>query len=201
MSKKSKKTVTNTSDLAPITILASALSDMGGADVIVKQEATGQQQLTESDTLPTDMDEYREVFEKMGIVFGEPVEGDPMFTYCTLPSGWKKKATNHPLWSDLLDDKGRVRAEIFYKAAFYDRSAFIRPVCRITVIPRYFDDEVFFQVCDGSTVIFRTESLQCAKVMDAPSKVRQVAVEWANKHFPEWENLNAYWEQDELKTE
>ena len=30
------------------------------------------------------------------------------------------------MWSDLLDDKGVKRGSIFYKAAFYDRSAFLR---------------------------------------------------------------------------
>src|SRR6185436_8068032 len=35
----------------------------------------------------------------------------------------KKIATDHSMYTDLVDDKGRVRASIFYKAAFYDRKA------------------------------------------------------------------------------
>jgi len=42
-----------------------------------------------------------------------------------LPIGWKKRSTGHSMWNDLVDDKGRVRATFFYKAAFYDRDAFI----------------------------------------------------------------------------
>ena len=55
----------------------------------------------------------REVFEAMGIVIGKPVEGDPVFTHCTLPADWQKRATDHSIWSDLLGDKGRKRAAIF----------------------------------------------------------------------------------------
>jgi hypothetical protein len=42
-----------------------------------------------------------------------------------LPEGWHIKATDHSMWSNLVDDKGRNRASIFYKAAFYDREAFL----------------------------------------------------------------------------
>jgi len=59
----------------------------------------------------------------MGIVFGEKV--DDLFTSVTLPEGWHKEATEHAMWSKLIDDQGRERASIFYKAAFYDRSAFM----------------------------------------------------------------------------
>lgn len=40
-----------------------------------------------------------------------------------LPDGWKKVGTNHDMHSDLVDETGKVRASIFYKAAFYDRRA------------------------------------------------------------------------------
>ena len=59
----------------------------------------------------------------MGIVFGKEV--DDLFVEVTLPAGWKKEATDHSMWSKLVDDKGRERASIFYKAAFYDRDAHI----------------------------------------------------------------------------
>lgn len=46
-----------------------------------------------------------------------------MFCPATLPPGWTRKGSEHALWSHLLDEHGRRRAAIFYKAAFYDRSA------------------------------------------------------------------------------
>jgi len=94
---------------------------------IEKQEAQGQREFVESTLLPTDFNFCKkEDFEALGFKFGEPVEGDPMFCEATLPDGWKKRATDHSMWSEIVDDTGKVRAMIFYKAAFYDRDAFIR---------------------------------------------------------------------------
>ncbi len=87
------------------------------------QEAAGQAALVGTrDLLPRDCP--REQLEALGFVFGE--DADDLFVNVTLPKGWRKKATDHSMWSDLLDDKGVKRGSIFYKAAFYDRSAFLR---------------------------------------------------------------------------
>jgi hypothetical protein len=51
---------------------------------------------------------------------------DPIFCLAELPKGWKKRPTEHSMWSELVDENNVVKAEIFYKAAFYDRSAFMR---------------------------------------------------------------------------
>ena len=76
----------------------------------------------------------------MGITFGDPAESDdplfvdaqlpddPLFVDAQLPDGWRVEATDHSMWSNLLDDQGMVRGSIFYKAAFYDRDAFMHVV-------------------------------------------------------------------------
>ena len=40
----------------------------------------------------------------------------------------KKVASDHSMWSKLEDENGVEIASIFYKAAFYDMSAFMRLV-------------------------------------------------------------------------
>ena len=52
-------------------------------------------------------------------------EYDDLFFNVKLPDGWEIRATDHPMWNELVDARGEVRAEFFYKAAFYDRGAFI----------------------------------------------------------------------------
>jgi hypothetical protein len=101
----------------------------GDPDAIVAQEGAGQDQLVESMSLPTDVEvKCRERLEGLGVVFGDQVEGDPLFREATLPKGWEKQATDHNLYTNLVDQDGVVQATIFYKAAFYDRAAFIRDV-------------------------------------------------------------------------
>ena len=89
-----------------------------------QQESAGQQDFVASETLPINIiGSTKEQFEQMGIVFGQPV--DDLFYEVRLPEGWKKIPTDHSMWSKLVDEQGRERASIFYKAAFYDRSAFL----------------------------------------------------------------------------
>lgn len=97
---------------------------------IETQKAVGQMELVRSDQLPARVEYPRGaraemVYEKMGIKVIGRSEDDDQFLDVELPPGWRKRATEHYMWSELIDDTGKVRATIFYKAAFYDRDAFI----------------------------------------------------------------------------
>lgn len=121
-----RRTVPNTT--GPDEVIATAILGMAiGSDAVRVQENQGQTALVRSDVLPSDMGCHRQLFEHWGIVIHEPVEGDPMFVYVTLPDGWQKSPSRHPMWSCLRDERGGLRAHIFYRAAFYDRVAYIVP--------------------------------------------------------------------------
>lgn len=100
------------------------------SNMVLEQEAQGQKELVNSEVLPTKINSPRDVDVKaklteLGFKFGNVVDGDPLFQEVTLPAGWKKVATDHSMWSKVVDDQGRERISIFYKAAFYDRDAFM----------------------------------------------------------------------------
>ncbi len=86
------------------------------------QERTGQHRLVNSDRLPSDHGDDAP-WLALGFTFGAPDPGDPLFMPATLPEGWKRQATDHSMGSVIVDTLGRERVSIFYKAAFYDRSA------------------------------------------------------------------------------
>ena len=112
----------NTLNEGPEVVLIDTL--IGDPDgVIERQEARGQAALVNSDLLPTDRRGDDSVWEALGFVFGEVVADDPMFQHATLPEGWARKGSGHAMWSYLYDADGFRRVAIFYKAAFYDRSA------------------------------------------------------------------------------
>ena len=94
----------------------------GNPNAIEQQEAEGQKELVDSSLLPVKV-HGKEELEKLGVKFGQPLPDDPLFCEAELPEGWKKRPTDHSMGSELVDEKGKVRAFIFYKAAFYDRSA------------------------------------------------------------------------------
>lgn len=104
--------------------------DGGQSAYIEGMEAAGQRQLVESQDLPSKFNDYdldgpQSAYEALGFTFGEPHEHDPMFRPATLPAGWKREGSEHAMWSYIVDELGRRRVSIFYKAAFYDRDAFM----------------------------------------------------------------------------
>lgn len=161
------------------------------------QEAQGQRKLVADQTLPRQMGN-REIYEKWGIEFGQAA--DDIFVFAILPEGWEKKPTEHSMWSDLVDEKGRKRAGIFYKAAFYDRSAKMTP-CRyysVEVEPEgghtddYASDREKTQVgqvfsADGEVVCVRTAATD--------SQAREKCGKWLDSHKPDWEDARAYWDE------
>ena len=197
-------------ELNAMVMLAAAMGG-GMSNAIEESERVGQSSLVNSDTLPTNF-QGREALEAAGVKFGAAVKGDPMFTYVELPAGWTKRSTGHAMWwSDLVDDKGRKRASIFYKAAFYDRSAHGSALPRYRTDSYYNDDHDTVAVCrvlDQDVVLFESERLEMktnderyGSRFDAPVKVEskrdivgRQCVAWLDEHYPDWKNPAAYWD-------
>jgi len=89
---------------------------------IVASEARGQRELVNSTNLP--IEGPWEELEALGFKRGENV--DELFCTATLPEGWRKEPTHHNMWSKIVDAEGVERVSVFYKAASYDRRAFMR---------------------------------------------------------------------------
>src|SRR5262249_62223077 len=141
--------------------------------------------------------------ELAGVVFGKVVPGDSLFVFVTLPNGWKKVPTDHSMWSNLVDDKGRKRAAIFYKAAFYDRDAHLRMEQRFGTRTDYAHPDahnaIKVDVTDGDQVVFSTvprsfveqyspEYYKASDAADAEARA------WLDEHYPDWQSDSAYWD-------
>lgn len=175
--------------------LAMLMGNPSGA--IEWQEAEGQRDFVGSDTLPTDIHGGgRAALEQAGFRFLGPVDGDPMFQYVEFPKGWTKKATDHSMWSDLIDPKGRKRGGIFYKAAFYDRSAHMSLCCRFSYGRNYNDNAKPFEIQDCGKAIHTIppESAASMKSWDIADAQRDAAIAWLNENYPDWANPAAYWD-------
>jgi hypothetical protein len=103
--------------------IALAMKGHSTDGLVEAQEARGQRQFVSSDRMPTELRGERGEWEALGFVLGDPDPDDPLFMPATLPEGWKRQAAAHCMWSYLLDQRGRRRVAVFYKAAFYDRHA------------------------------------------------------------------------------
>lgn len=117
--------IENTSGRDPLLHLIGAMD--GRSNFIEDMEAEGQRQFVHSDRIPTELHDCTEDdLIALGFVLGDPDPGDKLFRAATLPAGWSRAGSDHAMWSYLLDGNGRQRAAVFYKAAFYDRRAFLR---------------------------------------------------------------------------
>ena len=96
-----------------------AASTPGGIEA---QEAQGQRDMIEQCRVPRDFDEATGVrLAACGITLRDGA--DAMFFDASLPKGWSIVPSDHAMWSYIVDGAGANRFQIFYKAAFYDRSA------------------------------------------------------------------------------
>lgn len=173
---------------------ALAASTPGG---IERQEAQGQRDLIAGTTLPKEIEgATREQLTAIGFVFGD--DADDLFVNVTLPTGWAKKATGHSMHSDLVDEKGRKRAGIFYKAAFYDRRADMRMEQRYRVESWQDGPEPNTRavaITDCSTPIrdfgfVKKEGDYFKELRTLEAKARAVLA----LNFPRYEDPLAYWD-------
>ena len=88
---------------------------------IERSEHHGQKEFLAHDALPIATAADWEILESWGVEKGEAI--DDLFYSAKLPTGWSKVAGKVPRGSTLCDDRGLVRANIFYKAAAYDKVA------------------------------------------------------------------------------
>ena len=149
----------------------------------------------------------RTKYERMGIEIVE--DYDDLFWSVKLPEGWEIKATEHSMWNELRDDKGRKRASFFYKAAFYDRDAFVNFNTRFHVSVDHVADPATdydiwkasdYQgtVKDGDVVIYSTACASPTGDYLKDEEVKKPLYEqlklFMKEHYPDYENTEAYWD-------
>ena len=177
---------------------------------IERQELEGQRELvsTEVSRLPKEINGYNLQDEKMikgYALLGIEVldEHDDIFLNVRLPTGWKLQATDHSMYSDLLDNQGRKRGSIFYKAAFYDRRANFDFITRFRVVCEPEDahasyetyKKLYGRVYDGNTVIFESEGRE--RIRDDWNQREELCAEaeaWLVENgYPDFNDPLLYW--------
>lgn len=175
-----------------------AASKPGGIEA---QEAEGQMELVRRDMLPISISSPSDKIqthhlENLGFVFGDQI--DEVFRKATLPKGWTKQAqVGTSYWTNILDADGVMRAKIFYKAAFYDRSATMR-------LETFFRDDTADAVLGNVEVrilargnhLVRSIGTARTGDWDAIWVLKDNAVEWLTAIWPSWRDPLAYWDTD-----
>lgn len=111
---------------------------LGSSGMIEAQEKRGQTELVHSELIPR-LHVPDEQLLAVGFTLGPMIADDRLFRKATLPTGWKRRPSDHSMWSYIDDQQGRQRASIFYKAAFYDRDA------HMSLCNRFHIEKVYFK--------------------------------------------------------
>lgn len=219
------KPITNTAKMHPAEHLVGAMNhaeSTGTTDGFIEgMEAAGQREFvkaagsrlpTAGTTSPAGYNDNVFDWSQWGIKIGNVVEGDDIWVEAELPEGWKIQATDHSMWSELVDDQGRKRAGIFYKAAFYDRSSHIRPDRRYQAHVESVNDNEYgleadrmVVIKDGGHEIHRfgpfvskpePEGATYAQRKEwcAYDMAEEAAKEYMKEHYPDYEDPAAYWD-------
>ena len=181
----------------------------GEENVLKHMEAEGQDEMVKHTLFAKKMRPSKEVYENLGFVFTD-IPGDDLLCNAILPDGWKLVKTDHSMWNDLLDEKGRKRGSMFYKAAFYDRDAFIDLSPRYGVHVNYDEkDESYGEVYFGDSENKLFVAGQVRISYDEPLEVRrtkyderdrlcELARQFGDENYPDWEDVLAYWDDEKV---
>lgn len=153
--------IENTADRDPALHM---LGLLGGSDAyITGMEAAGQRQVVASSKRPT---EGSDALADLGFTLGEIDPADPLFRDVTLPEGWSKQGSDHDMWSYVVDQHGRRRVGVFYKAAYYDR----RADCHVESVGQYLS----YTSYEGGAFVLDDEwCTKAAVIEDAPVALAQ----------------------------
>lgn len=145
----------------------------------------------------------RATWDAFGIKIADKLGDDPLFVNVELPAGWSLKRTDSGYWTDLVDDKGRTRASMFYKSAFYDRDAHIGLRHRFQVRRDYAGDDyrthIRCHVTDGGKVVYTSETIvtngSIGAAVDAEQKAMLACGTWLEQQgYTDFRNVAAYWD-------
>jgi len=215
--------------MKPSTLVALLSGDIENAIIsatpggIEAQEAAGQQLVCKSHLLPKQGDMYssRSLWDDLkSLGFKIVREHNDLFYEVEFPVGWKLVPTEHSMHSNLVDEQGRIRGHMFYKAAFYDRRAdmslrkryvaALEPECiwedsYNSDSPRrgYVFDQSTGDTIDRYAIIYQTERSACPpngtdsaahrQYLTLRNELSKMADNWLNEHYPDHANPLAYW--------
>jgi len=190
-------------DGAGMVYLDVRMSGLTTGQAIENQERNGQADAINSSKLPIDGTlDKQTTWEALGFVFQDV--DDELFVNVIMPTGWRfvKHPEGDARHSLLLDDQGRTRAGMFYKAAFYDTKANIYLTRRFSVDSHASTkpDIVLVNVLDNAftppKVIMQSEEIEVPadkQAFEVRMSAAQKMRDELSKQYPDWEKPEAYW--------
>ena len=163
--------------------------------------------LVKSTIVPKNMNPKENEWEQLGFVF-ENIDDDDNLYKATLPENWKLVSNNDLNYAEILDKNNLKRGFIYYTK--YSKNSHMGLESRYDIYSEFIDEkqtkkEVYF----GNP----EEKLFVAGIVDYHGSVdshenivqnyhyeerlKNLAREFATAYYPDWHNINAYWDENQ----
>lgn len=138
----------------------------------------------------------KDIYEKLGFKIYEK-KHNKLFYMALLPTNWKLVKVSE-LYTNLIDDLGRIRGEIFYNH---------KDVAKLTLRRRYdirkTSTMFYFMIYFGTEeeMLYKTEPIYFSKhigIREMQEKeAREECAEYALDYYPDYEDPLAYWDKEQ----
>lgn len=160
---------------------------------------------SETTELPTDISkEGVAILKGWGVKFIGPKPDDDVFQLVNLPKGWTfKRHGDNGYHFALRDQNGRTRGSMFYKAAFYDRSANMYVCRRLQACSEYGEDgtdqegKKFGAIKDSNGKILWRGTVVARDLLEK-DPAREEAEKVLKEAYPNSDDFNALWDVSEF---
>ena len=181
-------------------------------ELIDEKESEGQKKVNTEIMLSRDMQPAKEVWEKLGFVFYE-IPGNNVLYKAELPKGWKLVPNEHPMWTDLIDEQGNLRGQMFYKASYSVAMSRMElfnryNICRRSISMDPIVDEIYFGnseevlfVGGKATLSLNPTEEQREEYFKQLQEARLKTRQFAETNYPGWEDPAAYWDKPKQNTQ
>lgn len=180
--------------------LASFLAKNSSNKEVETDKNAKQYKVRDTIILPLNMHPNQETFESLGFDFFDA--GDRVLINATLPEEWSTQRItgSNVLRENLIDDRGRIRGDYYYKRAYHDRDGHMKLCGRYRQIYQYTEpgnysspiNVVAIDNVDGS-VIFNAG--QCEELYSKEyEELVTKAEEYLNSNYPGWKDVTKYWD-------
>ena len=143
----------------------------------------------------------KEIWEDLGFTFTNNIENTNLYN-TTLPTGWSIIPTNYSMLLNIIDENNRIRGNILCnnKPHIYLYTKY--KVCANYVGKDYNTVEIYFGNEEEKLFIAGqvhkkncTDKIEISKAYEEQIKLTQLAQEWAEYNYPNYEDVRAYWNE------
>ena len=172
---------------------------------IIENINTTKEQLITTTKISKELNPSKEIWEELGFTFTNNQENTSIYN-TTLPTGWSILPTSYSMMQNIVDEHNRIRGNILCntKNSIYLNTRY--RICMNYVGKDYNTVEIYFGNEEEKLFVAGqvhkkdcTNKYEIITAYEEQIKLTQLAQEWAEYNYPNYEDVRAYWNEPTYK--